>query len=102
MGVISTRAVVTGSERLNRPKQVQPGTREWMTVIQGINATGWAIPPFIIFQGKHHISAWYKEGIPHDWVIAVSKNGWTSMIQRTQVFHGTISDYYTLENGLGT
>jgi hypothetical protein len=48
-------------------------------VIQGINAIGWAIPPFIIFQGKNHLSAWYKEdNLPHDWVIAVSENGWTT------------------------
>jgi hypothetical protein len=33
MGVISTGAVVTGSERRHRPKQVQPGNREWTTVI---------------------------------------------------------------------
>jgi hypothetical protein len=79
MGIISTRAVVTGSNRQGQPKTVQQGNREWTTVIQGINATGWAIPPFIIFQGKHHLSAWYKEDdLPHDWVIAVSENGWTT------------------------
>ncbi|KAH5234050.1 hypothetical protein HBI62_050150 [Parastagonospora nodorum] len=40
---------------------------------------GWAIPPFIIFKGRHHLSAWYKEeDLPHNWVIAVSKNGWTT------------------------
>jgi hypothetical protein len=40
---------------------------------------GWAIPPFIIFQGKNHLSAWYKEdNLPHNWVIAVSENGWTT------------------------
>jgi hypothetical protein len=78
-GIISTGAVVTGSERRGRPKSVQQGDREWTTVIQGVNATGWAIPPFIIFQGKHHLSAWYKEeDLPHDWVIAVSENGWTT------------------------
>jgi hypothetical protein len=79
MGMISTGAVVTASERRGRPKTVQQGNREWTTVIQGINAIGWAIPPFIIFQGKHHLSAWYKEGsTPHDWVIGVSENGWTT------------------------
>jgi hypothetical protein len=79
MGMISTGAVVTGSERRGRPKSVQQGNREWTTVIQGINATGWAIPPFIIFQGKNHLTAWYKEdNLPHDWVIAVSENGWTT------------------------
>ena len=49
MGQISTGAVVTASDRPGRPKQVQPGNREWTTVIQGVNATGWAIPPFVIF-----------------------------------------------------
>jgi hypothetical protein len=79
MGQISTGAVVTASERRGRPKAVQPGNREWTTVIQGINATGWAIPPFIIFKGRHHLSAWYKEeDLPQDWVIAVSDNGWTT------------------------
>ncbi|KAF7579474.1 hypothetical protein PtrM4_037140 [Pyrenophora tritici-repentis] len=48
-------------------------------MIQGVNAIGWAIPPFIIFQGKNHLSAWYKEdNLPYDWVIAVSENGWTT------------------------
>jgi hypothetical protein len=37
------------------------------------------MPPFVIFQGKHHLSAWYKkEDLPHNWVIAVSENGWTT------------------------
>tara|TARA_R110002003_G_scaffold1844_5_gene23580 strand:+ start:522 stop:1697 length:1176 start_codon:yes stop_codon:yes gene_type:complete len=79
MRMISTGAVVTGSERRGRPKSVQQGNREWTTVIQGINATGWAIPPFIIFQGENHLPAWYKEdNLPHDWVIAISENGWTT------------------------
>jgi hypothetical protein len=48
-------------------------------VIQGVEATGWAIPPFVIFQGKNHLSAWYKEDdLPYDRVIAVSENGWTT------------------------
>jgi len=79
MGVISTGVVVTGSERRNRPKLVQPGDREWTTIIQGVNACGWAIPPFIIFSGKYHLSAWYEgNDIPPGWVIAVSDNGWTT------------------------
>jgi hypothetical protein len=48
-------------------------------VIQGINATGWAIPPFIIVKGKHHLSSWYENSpFPNDWVIATSENGWTT------------------------
>jgi hypothetical protein len=71
-GVISIGDVVTGSERRGRPKKVQQGDREWTSIIQGINAKGWAIPPFIIFAGKHHFSAWYNEpSKPDDWIINV-------------------------------
>jgi hypothetical protein len=79
MGQILTGAVLTASERRGRPKMVQQGNQEWTTLIQGINATGWAIPPFIIFKGRHHLSAWYKEdSLPQDWNIAVSESGWTT------------------------
>jgi hypothetical protein len=78
MGKIKTQLVVTGSERRGRPKAIQPGDREWVTAIAAINAAGWSIPPFLIFAGKHHLSAWYEEDIPRDWAIAVSKNGWTT------------------------
>jgi hypothetical protein len=78
MGKITTQLVVTGSERRGRPKAVQPSDREWVTVIAAINAAGWAIPPFLIFAGQYHLSAWYEEDIPRDWAIAVSDNGWTN------------------------
>jgi hypothetical protein len=80
MGVISTGIVVTGSERRNRPRAIQPGNREWVTVIQGVNSQGWAIPPFIIFAGQYHLSAWYEEDLPQDWVISLSDNGWTTNV----------------------
>ncbi|KFY83417.1 hypothetical protein V500_10064, partial [Pseudogymnoascus sp. VKM F-4518 (FW-2643)] len=44
MGMLSSAKVVTSSERRSRPRTKQPGNREWVTVIQGICATGWAIP----------------------------------------------------------
>lgn len=79
MGVTLTAKVVTGSERRSQPKAVQPGNREWVIVIQGINAQGWAIPPFIIFAGKYHFSTWYEgDDIPPEWAIALSENGWTT------------------------
>jgi hypothetical protein len=79
MGVISTGAVVTALERQGRLKVVQLGNRKWITVIQGVNAKGWAILPFIIFTARHHLSSWYKEeDLPQDWAIVVSNNGWTT------------------------
>jgi hypothetical protein len=59
MGIIASGMVVTGSERLGRPKSVQPGSREWITVIQAINAEGWAIEPFIIGAGQYHLANWH-------------------------------------------
>lgn len=55
MGVISTGLMVTAAERRARPKSIRPGNREWATVMQGISANGWALPPFIIFKGQHHL-----------------------------------------------
>ena len=79
MGVASTSKVVTRSDRRNRPVVIQPGNREWTTVIECINATGWALDPMIIFEGKIHISTWYEGSLlPKTWRIGVSDNGWTT------------------------
>ncbi|KAH7464036.1 hypothetical protein FOMA001_g17889 [Fusarium oxysporum f. sp. matthiolae] len=78
MGVIASGMVVTGAERRGRPESVQPGNREWITVIQAINAEGQAIPPFIIGAGQYHLANWYRDSnLPGDWAIATSQNGWT-------------------------
>jgi hypothetical protein len=78
MGVTSTIKVVTAAERRQNPKQVQPGNREWATVIECVNASGWAVPPFIILKGRAHLENWYTEPLPDHWVTAVSENGWTT------------------------
>jgi hypothetical protein len=75
MGKISTQLVVTSSDRSRRPKAVQPGDREWATVVQAVNAAGWAIPPYIILAATYHLSTWYEENLPRDWKLAVSDNG---------------------------
>jgi hypothetical protein len=67
IGKITTQLVVTGLERRGRPKSIQPGNCGWVTLIQAINAAGWTIPPFLIFAGQYHLSAWYEEEtIPRD------------------------------------
>jgi hypothetical protein len=79
MGIIGSMKVVTGAERHARPELVQPGDRKWVIVIQSICAGGYAIPPFIIYKGPVHISAWYEEvDIPYDWRLSVYENGWTN------------------------
>jgi hypothetical protein len=79
MGVISSGMVVTSADRRSNTKLVQPGNREWVTVIQGVSSSGWAVPPFIIVSGKNHLTSWYENSpLPQDWVIATSDNGWTT------------------------
>lgn len=77
MGIISTGMIVTSAYRRSSTNLSQSGGCEWVTVIQGINSKRWAIPPFIIVVGKYHLSTWYNESSPKDWVIATSENGWT-------------------------
>ncbi len=79
MSVVLSQLVVTASHRRSWPKLVQSGGLTWVTVIQEIGAKGVAIPPYIIFAGKTHLSSWYEGNLPPaNWVIAVSKTSWTT------------------------
>jgi len=76
MGMIFAGMVVTTSDGRTRAKLAQPSNREWSTVIQGVNALGWAIPLFIILAAQHHLANWYQEcDLPADWRIATTDNG---------------------------
>jgi hypothetical protein len=76
MGIIFAGMVVTTSDGLSKAKLAQPGNREWATVIQGVNALGRAIPPFIILAAQYHLANWYTEcNLPADWRIAATDNG---------------------------
>jgi hypothetical protein len=78
MGVITASMVVTRSDRHGKAKSIQPGNREWATVIECINAKGWCIPPFVIVQGAYHLANWTTEsGFPPSWIIKPTPNGWT-------------------------
>jgi hypothetical protein len=79
MGVIATAKVITGTDRAGRPRQTQPGNREWVTIIETIGIHGSAAPPLVIFDAVMHQAAWYTDGLlPPNWAIAVSDNGWTN------------------------
>jgi DDE superfamily endonuclease len=55
------------------------GTKgEWITVIECVSAEGVALPPFVIFKGKHLQSNWFQPNTPHDWMITTSPKGWTN------------------------
>ncbi|KAG9196117.1 hypothetical protein G6011_01238 [Alternaria panax] len=75
MGKITSQLVVTGSEKPGKQKKLQPGDREWVTLVQGVSATGRVIPPFLIFAGKVLITSWFAD-LPRNWIITVSPTGW--------------------------
>ena len=77
MGLTATAKVITRSEYYGRRSVLQPGNREWVTAIESISASGWALPPTIIFKGKLCNHAWF-EGLLGDWRFEVSLNGWTT------------------------
>jgi hypothetical protein len=56
MGKISSQLVVTGSEKPRKARKLQASNREWVTLVQGVSATGRHISPFLIFTGKVLIS----------------------------------------------
>jgi hypothetical protein len=76
MDKISTSMVVTSFKRRALPKIMQQGDREWTTVIQAVNFTGWAVLPYIVVAGRYHLFSWYDDDtIPKDWRIRTSSNG---------------------------
>jgi hypothetical protein len=79
MGIADTTLVVTRADYYGKASVVQPGNREWVTSIECINSTGWALPPCIIFKGKVHIQGWYEDiELPRDSRIEISPNRWTT------------------------
>jgi hypothetical protein len=55
-----------------------PKNRKQVTIIEGINAAGESIPPFIIIQGVWHLGKWYNSKQSRMEVIEVSDTGYTN------------------------
>jgi hypothetical protein len=78
MGVTHTAKFITASRhRTSRVQAVQPGYHEWVAVVECMNASGWSLPPMIIFSGKVHQSQWYQD-IDSNLLIGLSNIGWTN------------------------
>ena len=79
MGQISPTLVVTSSEGRAKAKKIQPGNREWITVIQAVRADGEVIPPYVVVAGKNHLESWYRDSpFPPDWTIDLLETDWTN------------------------
>ena len=90
MGIICTSSsskVAVLSDTVGRVTVIQPGDRIWSTVIETVNALGWALPPFIILQGKSHLKYWYDGLKTKQWKVTVSPNGWTNDEKGVEFIH---------------
>jgi predicted HTH domain antitoxin len=75
LGLTATAKVIIRRSN-GRRAVLQPGNREWVTVIESINAVGWALPPYVIFKGKVILAAWFKDtNLPSNWRFNISLNG---------------------------
>lgn len=78
MGMIRPSMVITRSDRVGKPKKVQPGNREWATAIVCVAGDGYTMPPVLAVSGRYHLANWYSQtDLPDDWIIKTTSNGWT-------------------------
>ncbi|KAI1007918.1 hypothetical protein K3495_g313 [Podosphaera aphanis] len=54
-----------------------PESREWVSIIETVSATGSYIRPLIIFKGNNPQNTWFPEVTP-EWYFTTSENGWTN------------------------
>jgi hypothetical protein len=66
MGLCATTKVITGNNRYSRPHLLQPGNQEWVTAIEAVNSTGWALPSYVIFKATKYMKEAWFETLPID------------------------------------
>ena len=52
------------------------GSREFCSVLETVSATGVAIPPFIVWQGKTHQQSYYASEVKTEATFAVFESGY--------------------------
>ena len=55
IGQIISIFVITSYNRCRKAKTIQFGNWKWVIIVQSINFSGWAMPPFIIMVGQNHL-----------------------------------------------
>jgi predicted HTH domain antitoxin len=73
----ATTKVIISADRYDQPKLLQSGNREWVTVIESVNASEWALSFYLILKGQNLQEDWF-DGLPDDWRLDVSSNDWTT------------------------
>lgn len=76
---IGDNSKVLISRAESKASTIQPGNRDWVSVIECIGINGFLLSPFIIFKGERIQESWLAKGKEVDkrTVIHVSPNAWT-------------------------
>ncbi|KAJ6020138.1 hypothetical protein N7499_003431 [Penicillium canescens] len=73
LGLTATAKVVTRTS-YGRRALLQPGNREWVTTLEAISASGYTLPPCVIFKGKVFMKAWFGDtDLPATWLSQLLK-----------------------------
>ena len=72
--------LVVGSAEKRQTLKKDPGIRNWISILEAINALGKALPPLVIFKGKSVQQQWFPLDMEflNQWAFDASDNGWTS------------------------
>ena len=77
LGVCNNERVI-GTSKTKRSYNSSPESREWVTVLETISATGHCTKPVVIFTGGALQTSWFPANEVPDWHFTSSENGWTS------------------------
>ena len=92
IGIVTKPQIVTSANRSNGVKKAHPGNKEWISIIQGINSQGWALPPFLILGERSHDQSWYNTNqLPQGSLLAISGNGWAT----NELYYQWICHFHT-------
>jgi hypothetical protein len=75
MGVTSSQYIICSTEYHGERTFLQTGNREWVTVVETINAEVGILQPYLTFKCKVFLERWSP--LPPNWAINPSQNGWT-------------------------
>lgn len=77
LGVCTNQQVVADARKKKAYKK-SPESREWVSILECINAVGKKLQCLVIFKGRNLQSTWFPSVNTPDWLYTTSENGWTS------------------------
>ena len=77
LGLIERGKIICHKKDLNH-YAIQPGTREWASLIECIGLAGIVLSAYIIFQGQRIQTSWGRAFNDAQASIRVSDKGWTN------------------------